>query len=91
MCKRYCVFMYGFTIVMDNAAFHIKQKLYYQAGFTETNIIFLPPYSPVLLRSVFHIKQCVVTQRLLQGHRVIACQSSQFLVRKITVVFQNFH
>jgi hypothetical protein len=36
----------GYTIVMDNAAFHRKTLLYYKAGFSDNNLIFLPPYSP---------------------------------------------
>ena len=36
----------GHTIIMDNASFHRKSKLYELAQEAEVGLIFLPPYSP---------------------------------------------
>lgn len=38
----------GYTIVMDNASFHPKEKLKIIANKFGVNLIFLPPYSPDL-------------------------------------------
>ncbi len=38
----------GTTIVMDNASFHRKKRLFSIAQSHEFNLIFLPPYSPEL-------------------------------------------
>jgi transposase len=36
----------GFTIILDNAAIHRKQKLLEIIGEKPINLLFLPPYSP---------------------------------------------
>lgn len=36
----------GYTIIMDNASFHRKAKLYELAEKAGINLLFLPPYSP---------------------------------------------
>ena len=38
----------GAVVVMDNASFHRKKRLYEIAGQHKIKIIFLPPYSPEL-------------------------------------------
>ena len=38
----------GHTVIMDNASFHRKSKLYELAEKAEVGLIFLPPYSPDL-------------------------------------------
>ena len=38
----------GSWLILDNAAFHRKQKLRELAAATECNVLFLPPYSPDL-------------------------------------------
>jgi len=36
----------GALVIMDNASFHSKKRLYQIAGRHEINLLFLPPYSP---------------------------------------------
>ena len=36
----------GYTVIMDNASFHRKSKLYGLAKKAEVGLLFLPPYSP---------------------------------------------
>ena len=38
----------GDVIILDNASFHRKKRLYEIAGLHNVKIIFLPPYSPEL-------------------------------------------
>lgn len=41
-----CEIPHGFTVIMDNASFHRKEKLIQLAKNAGVNLLFLPPYSP---------------------------------------------